>query len=486
MEKQSMIWLSLLVFAFTGSLPAQNLVWSHTYGGAWQDGAFSIARTQDGGLILTGFNSSLNTNHTNDVLLLKTDASGNQLWMQTFGAALNDRGRCVRQTSDGGFIIGGMTEPSPQLFHALLVRTDSIGNILWQRTFDLGDDTRVHSVRQTSDGGFILAGQAWLGSPTFGSYDMYLVKTDAAGNVQWQRTFEYNDNFSPGADVALSVQQLPDHGYIIGGTTNSSVWASYLIRTDSLGTPVWSRVYDTLSVNECTDVIATSDGGFLLVGGRVDFNTDVDVLLIKIDAGGNPVWQRTYGGTNSDQANSVRQLPDGGFVIAGQTGSFGAGQFDVYVLRTNAAGDTLWTRTFGGPNDDRGFSVEVVSDGVVVGGWAWSFGGGQGDAYLLKLQDPVLDVQDSHALPQSARLYQNYPNPFNPSTRIPFSVRGSGFVSLKVYDVLGREVATLVNDNLQPGTYEVTWDATHQTSGVYFYQLKTDGVVATKRMAMVR
>lgn len=486
MKIQIPVAMLLVLLAAASTASAQNVLWSRTYGGAWQDGAESVTKTRDGGLIVTGFNSSTNTNHLKDVLLMKTDASGNELWTRTFGGVRDDIGRCVRQTDDGGFIIGGMTEVSSQIFGALLVRTDASGNILWQRVFDLGDDTRGHAVWQTSDGGFILAGQAWLGSPTFGSYDVYVVKTDAAGNMQWQRTYAYNNNVAPGADVALSVRQLSDRGYIIAGLTNSTVWASYLIRTDSLGVPIWTRVYDTLSVNECYDVVLTADNGFLLVGGKVNPNTDVDVLLIKTDAGGNPSWERTYGGATSDQANSVRQLPDGGFIIAGQTSSFGAGQYDVYVLRTNATGETLWTRTFGGTSDDRGFSVDVLNDGVVVAGWAWSFGLGLGDAYLLKLQDPVLEVEESPWLPRSVELRQNYPNPFNPATRIPYSVGGSGFVSLKVYDVLGREVATLVNEVKQPGAYEVTFNGEGLPSGMYMYRLNAGNYSTAKKMLLTK
>jgi hypothetical protein len=480
----SLLLIACLVICSTMTM-AQNLMWWRTYGGAWQDGAFSVVSTQDGGLVITGFNSSLNANHVNDVFLLKTDASGNQVWMRTFGAALNDRGRCVRQTQDGGFIIAGMTEISPQIYSALLARTDSTGNILWQRTFNLGDDARGHSAWQTLDGGFILAGQAWLGSP-FGSYDMYLVKTDAAGNLQWQRTYAYNNNAAPGADIALSVRQLGDRGYILGGVTQSSVWASYLVRTDSLGTPIWSRVYDTLSVNECNNVILTSDNGFLLVGGKVNSGYS-DVLLIKTDAGGNPIWQRTYGGATSDEAYSVRQLPDGGFAIAGNTTSFGAGGYDMYVLRTNALGDTLWTRTFGGSNDDRGFSLERAQDGgIVVAGWVWSFNAPLGDACVIKLQDSPLGVTLEPTHPTRTELLQNYPNPFNPRTTIRFELSAAQHVTLKVYNLLGKEVATLLNGNLQPGEHEVQWDASGQASGTYFYQLKADGFIATKPMALVK
>ena len=387
-----------LILIDCSSIFSQNIIWTTTFGNQWDDGAYSIVKTNDGGLAFTGFQS---TQYINDLLIMKLDSSGSQIWVKTTGGELNDRGHCIEQTIDGGFIICGMTEPSPQLFYALLLKIDGGGNILWQKIFNLGDDTRFHSVQQTSDGGYIVAGQAWLGSQYSGSYDMYIVKTDSMGNIEWQRTYEYNDNFAPGADVALSIKQLWDNGFIIGGFTQGSVWSSYLIRTDANGNTIWSKVYDTLNVTSCWDVIITSDNSFLLVGEKFSFETDTDVLIMKLDTNGNLIWQKVYGGVNSDRANSVRQLPDGGFIIAGQTGSFGSGQFDVYLLRTNSNGDLIWYKTFGGPYDDRGNSVEVVDDGIVLAGWSWSFGSGQGDAYIIKVNDPAFSVRIDSLSPQT-------------------------------------------------------------------------------------
>jgi len=389
--------ISLILFN-SSPIFSQNTLWTKTFGGQWDDGAHSITKTNDRGYVITGFKS---TQYINDLFIMKLDNLGNQIWVNTIGGALNDRGLCIAKTTDGGFIICGITESSPQLFYALLLKVDSSGNILWQKIFNLGDDTRFHSVQQTSDGGYIVAGQAWLGSQYTGSYDMYIVKTNSTGDIEWYRTFEYNDNFAPGADIALSVKQLPDNGFIIGGITQGAVWSSYLIRTDANGNPIWSKVYDTLTVTSCRDVIITSDNSFLLVGEKYSFDTDTDVLIMKVDSNGNLIWQKVYGGVNTDRANSVRQMPDGGFVITGQTGSFGAGQFDVYVLRTTNVGDIIWTKTFGGSFDDRGNSVDVADDGIIVAGWTWSFGSGQGDAYIIKVDDPALSIKIDSLSPQT-------------------------------------------------------------------------------------
>ena len=484
---RSILFLTPLTLAFTFSALCQQVQWARTYGGSWQDGGQCVTKTADGGFVLTGFNSSVNSSHSKDVLLMKTNASGDEVWSRYYGGPMDDIGRCVRQTADGGYIITGMTEVSPQVFDPFLIRTDSSGNFLWQRSYDFGDDDRGHAVWQTADGGFILAGQAWVGSVTFGSYDMYVVKTDATGNVEWQRTYEYDDTASPGADVALSIQQLSDKGYIIGGFTQSSVWASFLVRTDSLGQSLWSRTYNDGSVNECYAVQTTRDGGFVLTGGLVSYVTDTDVFLIKTDSAGNPIWQKIYGGENADDGESVRELSDGGFAIAGMTASYGAGMWDVYVLRTNASGDTLWTRSFGGDSDDRGYSVDQADDGsIVLAGWSWSLGQGLGDAYVIKLNDTPLNANADKNRPNSAGLCQNFPNPFNPTTTIRFQVAQAGPVTLKVYNVLGQEVASLLDAVMKPGEYSVEWEARLQSSGVYFYRLQTPTFAETKGMILVR
>lgn len=473
------------------SINAQTIQWTQTYGGVGDDGGESMVLTNDGGIVIVGFISQVPYGYK-DVLLMKTNNSGTQLWSRTYSLGLNDIGREIRLTSDGGFIIAGMTEVSPQIFDPFLIKTDSAGIMQWQQQYDygFGDDDRGHAVWQTADGGYIIAGQTWLIHGSFGNYDMYIVKTDMNGNVQWKKVF-YREN--EGADVVLAVHQLSDGGFIIGGFTQSSSWACYVLRTDSLGNVMWSNIYPGSWQSECYDIQATPDGGFILTGTESSFETDTDVLIIKLDASGNLVWKKIYGTVDAEQGESIQQLQDGGYIIAGMS-THGAGGYDAYVVRTNSTGDSLWSRTIGGSGDDRAFSVVSATAGsCLVAGWTWSYGQGLGDVYLLKLFDTPIGINGNSTLPTSATLYQNYPNPFNPVTVLKYSVSKVSHVRLVIYDISGREVTVLSDKVLQPGIYVSTWDAAGYSSGVYFYKLQAEVLngsdekfIETKKMILAR
>jgi hypothetical protein len=381
----ALILIPALVTVLHGTLYPQDSLWTRDYGGSAHDGAQSVDLTSDGGYVVTGFTGGFGIG--GNVHLFKTDALGNQLWSRSFGGVQDEVGSCVRETADGGFIVSGRQETSPENFDAYLIRTDAAGNFQWSRAYDLGDDERAHAVAQTSDGGFILAGQAWLGDDIFGSYDVYVIKTDAQGNVEWEQTYE---EAVPDMDhdIALSVQETSDGNYIIGGFTQSFGWDALLMKIDPLGNRLWSQRYDRGGADECYDVRETTDGGYILTGTSVGGGGDGDVLLLKTDSAGNPVWTRVFGGASDDLGQSVRETRSGGYIITGMTASFGVDIWDVYVIKTNALGNAVWTRTYGGISDDRGFAVEQTWDGgYIIGGWEWSFAPGELDAWLLRIED---------------------------------------------------------------------------------------------------
>jgi hypothetical protein len=204
---------------------------------------------------------------------------------KTYGGTGYDHAFSVQQTSDGGYIVAGVTYS----FGAgnediILIKTDANGNIIWAKTYGGTDNDRVYSVQQTSDGGYILAG----GKYSFGGswVDIFLIKTDASGNVQWAKTY--------------------------GGTS-------------------W---YEAYSVQQ------TSDGGYIVTGYTLSFGAgNLDIFLIKTDANGNIIWAKTYGGTDDDHASSVQQTSDGGYIVTGITYSFGAGSADIFLIKTDANGN---------------------------------------------------------------------------------------------------------------------------------------------------
>jgi len=319
------------------------------------------------------------------VLLLASTAAadpGDTLWTRTYGGSDDDVAHCVQQTTDGGYIVAGETISfgAGDYYDVYLVKTESSGDTLWTRTYGGSAADYGRSGQETSDGGYIVAG--YTSSFGAGNDDVYLVKTDANGDTLWTRTYGGSDR-----DDAHSVQQTDDGGYIVAGRTGSFGAGNddvYLVKTDAKGDTLWTRTYGGSSADCAYSVQQTTDGGYIMTGYTQSFGAGGrDVWLLKTGANGDTLWTRTYGGSASDYGRSGQQTSDGGYILAGYTGSFGAGSNDAYLVKTDPNGDTLWTRTYGGSGQDYGYCVQQTTDGgYVVGGFTRSFGGD--DFYLVK------------------------------------------------------------------------------------------------------
>jgi hypothetical protein len=326
-----------------------------TFGGSDYDQGYSVQQTNDGGYIIAG-------NHDNfGPWLIKTDSQGIEEWNQQLG------GNYVQKTDDGGYIIVG----------GGLIKTDSQGIIEWYKPFGDGSD-KGYSVQQTTDGGYIATGET--SSFGNGEDDVYLVKTDSQGNLEWNKTFGGSSS-----DCGYSVQQTTDGGFIITGTTNSygngdrlDVW---LIKTDSQGNEEWNNTFGGSSSDGGRSVQQTIDDGFVITG----VINDSDIWLIKTDSNGNEEWNHIFGGSEGDSGFSVQKTTDGGYIITGYTYSFGNGSSDVWLIKTDPNGNEEWNQTFGGSEGDRGYSVQQTTDGgFIITGTTGSFGNGSFDVWLIK------------------------------------------------------------------------------------------------------
>jgi hypothetical protein len=485
-------FLITFVICLLPTSSSAQISFKRTYGGPFSDEGYCVRETADGGYILSG--RTVSGIGGDDLFLVRTDSLGDTLWTNAYGDTLHDHGYSIQVTSDKGFIITGCTGCFPASPDVYLVKTDSLGNEQWTKTYgDSLDDVGYH-VQQTKDGGYIITGLTY--SFGAGLQDVYLIKTDSLGDTLWTRT--YGGIFR---EEGHSVQQTVDGGYIIAGWTSSfgaGFGDVYLVRTDFAGNIIWSNTFGGIDWEKGYSIQQTSDLGYILSGYTESFSVGMDdVYLVKTDTGGSETWAKSYGGTGTDWGYSVQETSDGGYILTGFTGSFGAGMDDVWLVKTNSSGDSLWSRTFGGGNNDGGQFVRQTTDGgyIIVG----SYGSGTGDVYLIKTDGNGLvgveEERDEYRMTNiEFRLSRNYPNPFHSSTTISYQIPTSNpasripyHVSLNIYDLSGRLIETLVDEHQEPGVYKLPI-SNYQLpgSGVYFYRLQSGNYTATRKLILLR
>lgn len=323
----------------------------------------SFQKTLDGGFIVVSTKEAKDANG-NDVWLTKTDDKGKETWTKSysFGPGEDD-GASVLQTKDGSYAVAGYTNSKDATYDVLLMKTDSNGSELWKKTFSLGSGNDVGAdVRATEDGGFVIAGKTE--SKSGSGSDVLLLKADAEGSELWNKTF----SFGPGNDIGVSVMQNKDGGYTIAGYTNStsSSYDALLMKTDSNGNKLWNKTYSLGSGDDVSGDVREIKDGYIMAGRTSSKGTgSEDVLFIKTDSSGNEIWTKTFSlGMGKEGGSSVQQSNDGGYVLAGFTDSTGTGSSDVLLLKTDAEGNEMWNKTFNfGSGNDIGGDIRSTDDG---------------------------------------------------------------------------------------------------------------------------
>lgn len=473
---------------FLLSIPGLNLfasapdtAWTRTFGGADGDGAYSVSQTADNGFIICGASSSFGSS-SYDVYLQKTDYFGDSVWVSTFGGANYDYGRSVKQTYDGGYIIAGYTESfGPAYYNLYLVKADSSGDSLWAKAFGGSDYDFGYAVEQTSDSGFIVTGTS--GPSNY--EDLYLVRTDKVGDTLWTRKIGgyYTDE-------GWAVKETTDKGFIITGSSYSSGNDDILLlKTDSLGDSLWARRFGTSSDDRGYSLQLTHDGGYMIAGYTNESGYG-DVYLIKTDSLGNDQWIKSFGGGDDDRGYSLAQTSDSGYIVVGLTESYGAGNADCYMLRGNKNGDTIWVKTIGGNLNDEAWSVEQTNDGgFIVAGKTYSYGSGSSDAYLIKI-DSEGGVGEGNDINQ-LNILRLHPNPFNRKITVSFELPEKRELDIFIYNILGQKVRSLFTGTKERGSHHVSWDGRDESknrvkSGVYFLRIKTEEEYEYRKILLLR
>jgi len=376
------IVIAVLSLALSPALALAS-TWAGSSGGDFSDIAYSIHETIDGGFIVAGYTDSFGAGDY-DCWVLKLDANGSSVWQKTYGGSDYDAAFSIQKTSDSGFIVVGTTYSfGSGESDCWVLKLDSTGSVVWQKAYGGNGWDGANSVQETLDGGFIVAG--WTDSFGSGGNACWVLKLDSTGNVVWQKA--YGGSYD---DSATSIQETLDGGFIVAGYTNSFGSGSYdfwVLKLDSTGNVVWQKACGGTDYDSATSIQETSNGGFIVAGSTESFGTGSrDFWVLKLDSTGNVVWQKAYGGSAVDSATSIQETLDGGFIVAGYTQSFGAGEEDFWVLKLDSTGNVVWQKACGGTDYDIAYSIQETSDsGFIVAGTTYSFGAGISDYWVLKL-----------------------------------------------------------------------------------------------------
>ncbi len=375
-----------------------------------------------------------------------------------------------------------------------MVKTDANGDTLWTNTYDgdLGRDVEV-----TSEGNYIVAGE--LEESNYYGEDFsvgYIFMADSEGDTLWTRTFGNPDAFDTAPeDRFYDITKAHNEGYLITGKSEThgedkdsyQDRFGYLINMDTNGDTLWTRDY---LADRIHDVHAISGGGYLLSGNIIEYDNFVEntnARVIRIDNKGDTLWTNTIRGEEEDTFLSAAETNDGGFILAGYSESYNEDYYDeIWFTKINSEGDTLWSKASSMRGELR--DIKQTEDGgfLVAGFIGYSQSGN-----LAKFNQNITTSATPATEPVSFKLKQNYPNPFNPSTRISYSLERSSNVSITVYNMLGEKIKTLVNGTRNAGSHTVVWNGTDQmgaqvSSGVYLYRLTADQRSVTQKMTLIK
>ncbi len=348
-----------------GTTPA-IITWAKSYGGSYDDEAYSIQQTA-GGYIIAGVTQQ-DSNY--EILVIKVDAYGNLIWQYTQPGVANS----IINSGDGGYIVAGQLFPVP-IGDIGVLKLNSNGNKEWEKNYGAYGGI-ANEVRQTSDGGYIIVGEL-LG-------DVYILKTDADGNREWGNTFGGNER-----DIGYSVLQT-SNGFVVAGETiltgqtNPGIW---IFKIDSNGNNIiWQEYFGGTGYDACYSIKITTDGGYIAVGEKSSSQGDADVWMAKLKDNGEIEWEKTYVSNNNERAYSINQITDGGFILAGEI-TADTGDTNILILKLNANGELIWQKTYGGSGNDSARSIQqTADDGYIVAGKITT-DVGDTDFWVLKL-DP--------------------------------------------------------------------------------------------------
>ncbi len=580
-KKITLLSIAILLFSTLGlSQNPGDVLWEHLYGGSGHsDNLSDVKQTADSGYIAVGSTFSNEADPGVEYLwVIRTNAVGDTLWTKYFGnGGGNDAAKSVEITHDGNFVVAGETGSySQDGLDAWILKLDSNGDAIWTQTYSGTKADAASSVIIDKKGYYVVTGYT---KGVSGIRDALLLKYDSDGNLLWDRTYGGTNK-----EWMNDLCQTEDGNYVLTGYTTSFGVISedlYLIKTDENGDTVWTKTYGAAADQNGHGIDMIPGGGAIVAGWTGTFLSDSDIWLLRIDEDGDTLWTNTYHYGDWDQANKVICTFNGGYLLSGKasgrfmamkTSEDGAVQWiensllnsvgqgivqntegDYVIAGQHAPGlvidaillklkgehvnqppgnfllllpeneDTLtnvidpvefvWETSFDPDNDNIYYTLKIFNRDTIklipfISDTTYSFDGSEffeenepydwtvsaSDGQILVHADtfsfvtPLIIGMDDFVdeKKQGVKLFQNYPNPFNSVTTIPYQLSKSGNVELSIYNTLGQRVETLINEYKAVGTYSVNWDANKNQPGLFFVTLNLEGQTITKRIMLAK
>ncbi len=467
--------LAIIVLYFIVlKIQAQPIIeWQKSFGGSDIDQAYCIAQTMDSGFIVAGETSSNDGDISedfgySDIWIVKLDSIGAILWQKSLGNSIMESASSIQQTLDEGYIVCGHSStddlngiPRQGSSDLLIIKLNKTGNIIWQKSLGGSNSEWAGGIQQTTDGGYIVGASSKSkdGNVTGnkGNFDYWIVKLNSSGGIEWQNSYG-----GTASERLNSIQQTSDGGYVAAGssasndkdvTGNHRGTDYWIIKIDRIGTLIWQKSFGGSLDDIAYSIKQTSDYGFIVAGLTISYDGDVNdntnpiknSWVIKLDGLGNIEWKKNYGGTAIEEARSIVQTKDGGYIIAGFTGSndgdvsgnHSLGNYDIWIFKINNAGILEWQKCLGSSDAEFAYSIVQTKDGgYAVAGTSSTDDGnvtknnGKSDYWIVKLSGTLVGVKELEA--QS--LLNLYPNPASNQLTININERlvGSNFTILNM------------------------------------------------------
>lgn len=466
--------LFLLIYALIFYTSPAQIMFQRHYGGAGDDSGNAVIQTSDGGYLVVGVTNSWGAGSM-DIYLIKTNEYGDTTWTKHYGGYNWDSPVRVLEGTDSFYYLSGNTSSQGSgATDIFLMKVSQVGDSIWLKTYGGSGDESGNDLIECQDGGFMIVGVTM--SFASGIDAIYAIRTNLNGDTLWTNTYEKEN-----VNDAFAVLQVETNGFLIAGTTSATggnIADCYVVRTNENGDTLWTKTYGGSMYNCIYSISKTADGNYLLCGAtnRIG-NGTYDAYLLKIDTMGNMLWEKGYGGAGLDYCYSCTVTASGA-VIVGKTESFGSGGYDAYLFKINEDGDTLWTKTYGGSADDWAGSIKETTDGgYIISGYTLSFSSFS-DVYLIKTRSDGFASIESNDFTEGT--ISTYPNPCADFLNISFETIVSNAIVIELINMQGQRFYYLQKnqntDNL------VSINTSSMPKGLYLLKIASNDKITTQEI----